>query len=685
LVANLLDVQALSRPLRMRILEHAEGNPFYVEEVIRSLIDSGVIVYDEAMEQWEATRRVEDIAIPDTLQGVLMARIDRLQEHARRVLQMASVIGRIFLYRVLAAIVQEQWKLDARLLTLQREEMIRERARVPELEYIFKHHLTQQAAYNGLLRRERRLLHRQVAEARERLFPARMEEQLGLLAHHWEQAGERRRAVEYLRRAGEQAAAQYANAEAVGYFSRALDLTSQEELSSRYDLLLAREAVHDLQASRAAQLEDLAVLETLAEMMGDDRKRAEVALCRAHFGMQTSDYAMVMAAAREAIKLARRAHDIGREAMGHVQLGRGLYDYGSLEEARTSLEQAVNLARSIEVSAKGADVSDAEQMAESQRRLEAECLVELGFACQFQRDYEGCVLYETEGLAICREIGDRRNEAWALYILACTVLLWGDNDKGKGYCEQALRIQREIGDRHGESLSLRLLGLRLHMLGIHSTAKSYYEESLQLHSVTGHRRTEAGTLRAMGLLLRDVGSATDALEHCQAALRIVRDTNDRSGQASALTGLGSVLSTLGQLDEARKAYRDALALRRELSQHWEVSVVLAGLAHVAMAEGETEQALAHVEEILVYLETHTLECVAQPMEVYLACYRVLRANADPRADEVLEEGYHFLQARAAKISDEEERRSFLENVAANRELVEEWTRGRSLPCGQVDE
>ena len=98
LVGNLLEVEALPRPLRAHILEHAEGNPFYVEEVIRSLIDSGVVIYDEMTDQWHATQRVEDIAIPDTLQGVLMARIDRLEEKARRVLQLASVIGRIFLY-----------------------------------------------------------------------------------------------------------------------------------------------------------------------------------------------------------------------------------------------------------------------------------------------------------------------------------------------------------------------------------------------------------------------------------------------------------------------------------------------------------------------------------------------------------------------------------------------------------
>ena len=221
--------EGLPQKLKWRILSRAEGNPFYVEEIIRSLMDSGAIVRDEATGRWRATRDVADIAIPDTLHGVLMARIDRLQEETKRVLQLASVIGRIFLYRVLAAIAWEERELDDHLLTLQREEMIRERARVPELEYIFKHHLTQEAAYNGLLKKERRIFHRQVAEALERLFPDRIEEQVGLLAHHWERAEEPEKATEYLLRAGDQARVAYAHQEAIDYYQRALAFLKEQE------------------------------------------------------------------------------------------------------------------------------------------------------------------------------------------------------------------------------------------------------------------------------------------------------------------------------------------------------------------------------------------------------------------------------------------------------------------------
>ena len=196
LVSHLLRIEDLPDALRAKILDHAEGNPFYVEEILRTLIDDGAIIFDGNSGQWGAAREIADIPIPGTLHGVLMARIDRLQEETRRVLRLASVIGRVFFYRVLAEIVRADVQLDTRLLTLQRQQLIRERARLPELQYIFKHELTREAAYNGLLKRERQFYHRQVAETLERLFPEHSGEQLGLLAHHWQQAQEPQKAVD---------------------------------------------------------------------------------------------------------------------------------------------------------------------------------------------------------------------------------------------------------------------------------------------------------------------------------------------------------------------------------------------------------------------------------------------------------------------------------------------------------
>jgi len=242
LLANLLSekglrrgpAEQLPREVRGRILGSAEGNPFYVEEILRSLIDEGAIERDEVTGGWMPIGDSVHIRVPSTVQGVLTARIDRLPEEPRRVIRMASVIGRIFPLRLLAAIADDETdgeasqRLQTDLLTLQREEMIRERARLPESEYIFKHELTREAAYRGLLRKERRALHRKVAVALEELFADRMGEQVELLAHHWEQAGQAEKAIAYLLRAGDQARMVYAHEEAVDFYRRALTFLREQ-------------------------------------------------------------------------------------------------------------------------------------------------------------------------------------------------------------------------------------------------------------------------------------------------------------------------------------------------------------------------------------------------------------------------------------------------------------------------
>jgi len=665
LVSNLLHVEALPHPLRMRILDHAEGNPFYVEEVIRSLIDSGTIVYDEAMAQWEATRRVEDIAIPDTLQGVLTARIDRLDEEARRVLQMASVIGRIFPYRILSAIAGEEQEhpeqtgpepgrrvLAGHLLTLQREEMIRQRARVPELEYIFKHHLTQQAAYNGLLRQERRSFHRQVAEAWEQLFPDRFEEQLGLLAHHWEQAGDPETAVEYLRRAGEQAAAQFANEEAVAYFTRALELTPEGDLVARYDLLLAREEVYEVQAMREASAQDVATLEELAEALDDDRRRAEVALRQSRDAGRSGNHAERVAMAQKAIRLGRAIGDLTAQAAGH-RLWAWALQHRDRDEARSHFEVALVLARAAE-----------------SRREEADVLYNLGIAHYFWGQSASSRAYAEQALGIYREIGDRMGEGKALDDIGVAFLIQGEYDQARAIFEEELRICRETGDRELEQFALIYLGTVFDQLGSYPKTKGYYGQALEIVRDIGRLPLLSMYLGALSHHLGDDESAQD---YAQQAL--LEGASHRIGSL-ARTILGNARVGLGQLPEAVDAYHRALALAREVDAPPQVMEALSGLARVSLAQGDLHEAEPHVDEILAYLQASTLDGTFEPARVYLTCYRVLKANDDPRAQKVLEDAYRFLQDRAARISDEEDRRSYLENVAANRELVEEWTRRR---------
>jgi len=216
------------------------------------------------------------------------------------------------------------------------------------------------------------------------------------------------------------------------------------------------------------------------------------------------------------------------------------------------------------------------------------------------------------------------------------------------------------------------LGSVHHGLGDLDRARSHYEQAIPILREVRRARGEGLALVALAMLLRYLGDDEAAQELSRQALHLGRSTEDRFIQAFGLTHLGHALAGLRRLDEAVGAYEEALELRRRLGEHYLANEPLAGLARICLAQGDLAQAQAHVEEILDYLEIDNLDGVWEPTLVYLTCYRVLQANDDPRADDILEQGYQFLQERAAKISDGEERRSFLERVAANRELVETW-------------
>jgi tetratricopeptide (TPR) repeat protein len=268
-------------------------------------------------------------------------------------------------------------------------------------------------------------------------------------------------------------------------------------------------------------------------------------------------------------------------------------------------------------------------------------------------------------------------EGDALFILGYVSASQGDHDRAKAYFQQGLNIAREMGDRHNEGHTLDGLGLVCCDLGQSDRARVYLEEGLRIHRATGHRRGECVALVALGMLSYGLGDIEAARDYCQQAACISRVSADRSVQALALSILGHALTDLGRLSEATNAYRQALTLHRQLSKHHVASVPLAGQARVCLVQGDVAQAQAHVEEILDYLEHGQMVIVwgmGEAFRVYLTCYRVLEANADPRAQDLLEEAHGLLQERAAKISDEGERRSYLENVAANREIVSEYAR-----------
>ncbi len=207
--------------LREVVLRRAEGNPFFLEEIVRALVDLG-LVRQGATGRWEFSDAVGQVGIPDTVRGVIVARIDRLDEELKELLRVAAVVGRSFLRSLLRAIAEHDRDVDTHLRELQLLDLVRERRHIPELEYAFRHALTQEAVYDSILLKRRRELHRAVARVVEVLLVDRGAELYGLLAFHYARAEDWENAERCLLAAGDQAGRVAADAEALEYYQQAL-------------------------------------------------------------------------------------------------------------------------------------------------------------------------------------------------------------------------------------------------------------------------------------------------------------------------------------------------------------------------------------------------------------------------------------------------------------------------------
>jgi tetratricopeptide (TPR) repeat protein len=739
--------------LRDLLVGGAEGNPFFLEELIKMLIEECVIRKGETTWSVDA-ERLGDLQVPPTLTGVLQARLDRLPFDQRLVLQQASVVGRLFwdlaVAHIAAAARQDRAEaqtepdseaIGAALAALGGREMVFPQATSAfegAGEYLFKHALLREVTYEGVLKRVRRVYHGLVAGWLIEQAGERVGEYTGLIADHLSLAGQTEEAVGYLWRAAEQAAAQYANEEAARYYSRALELTPEESANERYTLLLAREALYDLLGMRQEQARDIGALEALAAVLDDALPpqgrvhKLDVALRQANYEGLTGDLGASLSAAQTAADLARATRDIRREAEAHWAWGTALLAQRDYEAAQQRLEQALAQARKSRA-----------------RRVEADSLSELAWVHWFrglESDQIERALLE-QALQLYRQIGNRRGEASTLGRLGQPGAT-GDLEQSRAYCEQARAIHHEIGNRSGEVPPLYLLawicwgeddyagamvcmeqalaicrevGLRpwegqvrgrmadtLAAQGHYAQAETFDQQALSIFRETGERGPEGGSLSGLGLiryyqgdyvgarvLLERAGPLSrefaarwaesrrlailslvfHALGDHKAARDIALQALENGpvdyhlGQGDSALALGHALAGLGDRTGASAAYQQALDRYRQSGFLNRPAEALAGLARLALEQGDPAQALDHVEEILDHLQSHTLDGTYEPLRIYLTCCRVLKAHDDAHATEVLRTACRLLEERSARIDDEGLRRSFLENVRTNREIL----------------
>lgn len=234
-----------------------------------------------------------------------------------------------------------------------------------------------------------------------------------------------------------------------------------------------------------------------------------------------------------------------------------------------------------------------------------------------------------------------------------------------------MHIFREIGDRRFEHLALKEVANIARDLGDYSTAYSHYEQALTCFREIGDRQSEGDTLNQLALLAHKAGDDEALHNYSQKALTIAQEIGDPWLKSEALTYSGHALARLEQLEIAAERYQRAIGLWREQNRPDLALEPLAGLARIALHQRDPSLAQAHVEEIIAELEDDTFPNTGMAEE-HLTCYRVLQANHDPRAVEILRAVHDQLQVQAHKIRDEAMRNSYLENVPVHREIVNEW-------------
>jgi DNA-binding SARP family transcriptional activator/Tfp pilus assembly protein PilF len=685
-----------------RLFQETEGNPLFLLETLRALHGEGLLVRDKDG-QWstpwdERTSDYAELPLPPAVEQIIARRLDLLAPPLKQTVHMAAVLGERFGFELLrAASGQDASELLSALRALVQRRFLDE----TEQDYRFHHDKIRQVAYASIGLPERSRLHRRAGQTLESLQPARV----AALAHHWTEAQVWDKAAACHYRAGDRARAVYANADALAHYTQALEVLARlpgpVDPLREFELRRARERVYDLQGAREEQTQELAALARLAEILADDRQRAEVALRQARQAGMVSDFPLAISAAGRAVKLARMAGDVKTEAESHLEWAWALLLRGEHRSATTQLEEVLALAQRARL-----------------RRLEAEALHGLGSVCLIEAEYAQARAYFDQVLSICREVDMRPREAGTLASLGWIATAQGDHLASKSCGQKAMRIHQEIGDQAGaanvmENLShvflaegdfatarnhleealaiqrviqdqwrlgntLRCVGTIIHQLGDYAQARDYYQQALDLISGVGMAFVEGQALAYMSLLSHHEGDDLAAREHSERGLAIAREIDDRLGEGWLLDTLGHALAGLGELDQAAEAYRQSLVLRQELDQLHLAAESRAGLARVALQQGNAGAAMEQVEEILRIEKARGVGGATEPFRIWLTCYRVLDACQDPRAGEVLTIAHERLQEQRSNIHNEDLERTFLENVDAHREIITAYEAGQAL-------
>jgi class 3 adenylate cyclase/tetratricopeptide (TPR) repeat protein len=562
--------------LRRLLVERTDGNPFFLEESVRTLLEGGALAGERGA--CRLTRAIGAVQVPATVQSVLAARIDRLAPEHKRLLQAASVIGKDVPLALLEALgVEPADVVHHALSELQGAEFLYQTRLFPEAEYTFKHALTHEVAYGSLLQERRRALHGEVLAAMELLHAGRLDEHLERLALHAVRSESWDKAAAYGAEAGARAKGRWALRGALASFEQALAALGQlpqtpDKLRRAVELHVEARACLVLLGDVSPMLGHLHTAEAAAEALGDDALRSLVAGHLAHTHWLMRQHQQTLELARRGLDLARRASDLGLEAQAYFQMGEARYSLGEFEQAAELLERALELRveefRPIQHSVAPLEVTA--------RRWRSQALAELG-------RFDTAASLAREAIELARA----RNHPYAL---ANAINAWGFLCERQGNFPAAIPLLEE-----GLQLS-RTLGFQVFVTTLGTLLAEGWAQtgrSAEAQALLDEVPAYAGSVyafRPLAELL--IGRLRDARELAGKALPATRERGERGAEAWLLWLLGEI-GTRESPDEAGTTadrFRQALALADELGMRPLAAHCHLGLGKLSWRTGNRQEA-----------------------------------------------------------------------------------------------
>ncbi len=574
LVKALLGMDEIPERLLDAVHKKVAGNPFYVEEVLRALINQGAIRKSNG--RWIIEGDLDSVEIPDTVQGMIMARIDRLDDSLKSVLQCASVVGHAFSTAVLSRLIPEN--LDLFLDVLQDMDLIYESKAFPEREYSFKNTFTQEVAYNGLLIKRRKELHQRVAEVIEEIHGGRIEEYYEVLAYHYSRAEAFQKASRYLLEAGNKTRNMYANEEAINYYRETIKILEDDPSRDVGILCSAYEGLGDVYELIGDYEKALGYFNKIVSLEESRRTTSEALRKTGRVHEKRGETDVAMEAYEKAF--ARLGEDDGSVEMARLCMNTG-WLYGRKAQYDKGVEYCQQALDILEGSDNLADIAQAHN--------------NLAVLHEFEGSWEKAYHHNHMSIKIMEKIGDKRK--LGSFYASIGLLSWkrGELEEAENYFRQNLSLMEQIGNLYGiggASINLAQVKCSQNLL---EEAKELCREGLEIHQELKVEGRLCTNYRLMGEICLKEGELDEAGSFLKKAEELAYQNGFKFDQAMIKHLKG--LLEIERNNDPSTYFQESMESLAALNRTYELATVLRSYGEYKVGSGQADEGTSLLKQV----------------------------------------------------------------------------------------